>query len=161
MARDAISRQYDVDKNSVTLVCEAGKGGYLPGTITFQAKRGRSIDLVKLRESIAATRLSGGTNMGMEFLEITATGTVQASDKEVVLKVTGTNDVFVLSEAPSAKGTLQRLRDALARGEMVTSVVGRLQGWNGRFPDVLKALAKTPPQNRPVLLVTDFEIAKK
>jgi hypothetical protein len=78
-----------------------------------------------------------------------------------VLKVAGTDDVFVLSEAASAKGTLQRLRDALARGEKVTSVVGRVQGWNGRFPDVLSALAKMPPQTRPVLLVTDFEIAKK
>ena len=77
MARDAIARQYDVDKNSVTLepgpVTEKGKG-YHPGTISFRAKEGKSIDLEKLRQSIAATRLSGGTNMRMDYLEITATG---------------------------------------------------------------------------------------
>jgi hypothetical protein len=139
MASDAIARQYDVNKNSVILTCEPGKQSYRPGTIAFAAKAGKSIDLAKMRESIAATRLSGGTNMGMEYLEITATGAVQASDK----------------------GTLERLRDALARGEKLSSVTGRVQGWNGRFPDVLKALEKAPPESRSVLLVTDFEMHKK
>src|SRR5437016_5436370 len=114
MARDAIARQYDVDKNSVTLTCEPGQGGYRPGTITFHAKKGKSIDLDKIRESITATRLSGGTNMGMEYLEITATGVVEANGKELVFKVSGTDQQFVLAEPPSAKGTLERLREALA-----------------------------------------------
>jgi hypothetical protein len=161
MARDAIARQYDVDKNSVILTCEPGKGGYRPGTIVFYAKRGKSLDLDKIRESITATRLSGGTNMGMDYLEITATGVVEFGDKEGVLKVSGTDQHFVLAEAPSAKGTLQKLREALARGEKVTNVIGRVQGWNGRFPDVLNALAKMPPQSHPVLLLTDFELVKK
>jgi hypothetical protein len=161
MARDAIARQYDVDKNSVLLTCEPGKGGYRPGTIVFYAKRGKSLDLDKIRESIAATRLSGGTNMGMDYLEITATGAVEFGDKEAVLKVSGTDQQFALAEAPSAKGKLEKLREALARGDKVTNIIGRVQGWNGRFPDVLSALAKMPPQSRPVLLLTDFEMAKK
>jgi hypothetical protein len=161
MARDAIARQYDVDKNSVLLTCEPGEGGYRPGTIIFYAKKGKSIDLDKIHESITATRLSGGTNMGMEYLEITATGAVEATDKELILKVAGTTQQFLLSEAPSAKGILQRLREALARGDKVVQVVGRVQGWNGRFPDALKALASLPPQNRHVLLLTEVEMAKK
>src|ERR1700736_2688823 len=161
MAPDAIARQYDVDKNSVLLTCEPGTGSYRPGTIVFHAKKGKSLDLDQIRESIAATRLSGGTSMGMDYLEITASGVVEFGDKEAVLKVSGTDQQFVLAEAPSAKGKLQKLREALAGGGKVTNIIGRVQGWNGRFPDVLKALAKMPPQNRPVLLVTDFEMAKK
>jgi hypothetical protein len=160
MARDAIARQYDVDKNSVILTCEPGKDSYRPGTIIFSAKKGKSIDLDKIRESIAATRLSGGTQMGMEYLEITVHGTVEATDKELLLKVAGTNQAFTLAEPPSAKGTLQRLREAVAPGAKVM-LVGRVQGWNGRFPDALQAIAKTQAQGRAVLLVTDFELAKK
>jgi hypothetical protein len=162
MARDAIARQYDVDKNSVMLTCEPGKESYRPGTITFRAKEGKSINLDQIVESITATRLSGNTNMGMEYLEITAEGVVEASAKEAVLKVSGTGQQFVLREAPSAKGALQRLRDAVARGEKVTSVTGRVDGWKGRFPVALSTLAKTPAsQGRTVLFVTEFDVAKK
>ena len=38
MARDAIARQYDVEKNKVILTCEEGGGSYRPGTIVFHAK---------------------------------------------------------------------------------------------------------------------------
>src|ERR1019366_1788229 len=122
MARDAISRQYDVDKNSMTLTCEGDKSAYRPGMITFQAKKGRSIDLDKMRESITASRLSGGTSMKMEYLEITAIGDVQFGDKEAIFTVAGTNQKFVLGEDPSAKGALQKLRDAQARGEKIANV---------------------------------------
>jgi hypothetical protein len=163
MARDAIARQYDVDKNSVTLFCEPVKGDYRPGTITFQARKGKSIDLEKMRESIAATRLSGGTNMRVVQLEITAKGEVAAGDKELVLKVSGTGQELVLGEDPGAKEELQRLRQALAKGAKITTVTGHVQGWNGRFPDVLKALAPDAPTGRKptVLLVTDLEVAGK
>jgi hypothetical protein len=162
MARDAIARQFDVDKNSVTLTCEPGKGGYRPGLITFYAKKGKSIDLDKIRESIAATRLSGGTNMGMDYLEITARGEIAVSDKEVLLKVSGTDQQFVLGNDPGKKGHLERLRQALKQGQKVTSITGRVQGWNGRFPDALRALAKTAAAQGPmVLLVTEFEIGKE
>jgi hypothetical protein len=150
-----------VEKNAVILTCDEGKGNYRPGTIQFTAKKGTSIDLDKLRESIAATRLSGGTNMGMDYLEITATGTVETRDKELVLKVGGTGEEFVLGESPGAKDALKRLHDAVAKGQAVTGVVGRVPGWQGRFPVALQALAKGPPGGRAVLLVTDFEVAKK
>src|SRR5919202_144121 len=97
MARDAIARQYDVDKNSVTLEPGTVKEQYQAGTISFRAKEGKSIDLEKLRQSIAATRLSGGTNMRMDYLEITATGeVVSAAGKDPVLKVSGTGQEFLL-----------------------------------------------------------------
>src|SRR5262245_37712966 len=108
MARDAIARQYDVDKNSVSLVSEPVQGSYRPGTILFQAKKGRSIDLEKLRESIAATRLSGGTKMSVDWFEITARGELVDRGGELLLKVSGTGEELVLAENPEAKAALQR-----------------------------------------------------
>jgi len=163
MARDAIARQYDVDKNSVILFCEVGKGDYRPGTITFHAKKGRSIDLEKMRESIAATRLSGGTNMRVVSLTLTVAGDVVAGGPELLLRVSGTGQELLLGEDPDQKEELQRLREAQRKGAKITSVTGHVQGWNGRFPDVLKAMAPDAPggRKRPVLLVTDFEVAQK
>ena len=159
MAHDAITRQYDVEKNLVTLTCEEGKGGYRPGLITFHAKKGKSIDLQKIRDSITATRLSGGTGMSVDYLEITVLGAVEIRDKETLLSVSGSALQFSLADAPSAKGKLQKLRDALAQGEKVTSVVGRVEGWTGVFPVVLKGLANAPAVQ--TLQVIDFEIGKK
>jgi hypothetical protein len=164
MARDAIARQFDVDKNSVKLVrsTEPHKGGYHPGTITFQAKDGKSIDLEKVRESISATRLSGGTNMRMDWLEITARGEVAAKDKELILKVSGTGQEFVLAEDPGAKDALAKLRDAVAKGTPIGSVTGHVQGWAGRFPDVLRTVEPATSGKKPItLLVTDFAGVKK
>ena len=162
MARDAIARQYDVEKNSIALVAAAPKGQYVPGMITFHAKKGRSIDLVKLRESIAATRLSGGTNMRVDWLEITIRGEVTTVGSELRLKVAGTGQEFVLGEDPGAKAAWQRLREARERSAKITSVSARVPGWTGRFPDVLKALATDTAAGRTqTLLVTDFEVARK
>ncbi len=166
MARDAIARQFDVDKNSVKLVREDSKeprkGGYHPGTITFNAKKGKSIDLEKVRESIAATRLSGGTNMRMDWLEITALGAVTARGNDLILKVAGTGQQFVLAEDPGAKEALAKLRDAVAKGTSIGSVTGHVQGWSGRFPDVLRAVEPATSGQKPItLLVTDFAAGKK
>jgi hypothetical protein len=156
VAADAIARQYDVNKNSVKLFCEPGKGSYRPGTISFLAKKGKSIDLDQIRESITATRLSGGTNMSVDYLEITVTGDIQAGEKEVVLK--GKNGpAFVLVDGPKTKGIVQKMLEA---SDKVTSVTGQVQGWNGRFPVMLQALAKTSGQERLHLLVTSFETKK-
>ena len=165
MARDAIARLYDVDAKSVMLTPLAKdlpKTGYPPGQIAFEAKQGKSINLDKMAESIAATRLSGGTSMGMDYLEITAKGEVMARDKDLVLKVSGTPEEFVLSDDPSAKDALQRLRQAVERGVKgkTVTVTGRVQGWSGVFPNVLKALAKDAGQKR-TLAVTNFEISKE
>ncbi len=143
----------------MTYSCEDGKGGYRPGLISFQPKKGRSLDLNKIRESIAASRLSGGTAMSVDYFEITALGAVEIRDKEPLLTVSGTEQQFKLIESPNAKGQVQKLRDALGRGDKVTSVTGRVQGWSGQFPAVLRALAN-PPATQTLLLI-DFEIAKK
>jgi hypothetical protein len=167
MARDAIARQYDVDKNRVLLICETETGSYRPGTITFYPKKGKSLDLRKMVESITATRLSGGTGMSVNWLEITATGTVVLDGKTALLKVSGTKQQFVLKEAPEFKnkgGTatpLLRLEAAVASGKTVVSVTGRVDGWTGVFPVVLRGLAKRPPDEPVVLFVTDFETSKK
>src|SRR5262249_62406628 len=107
------------------------------------------------------TRLSGGTDMRMDYLEITARGEVIARDKELVLKVSGTGQEFVLSEEAAAKGGLQRLRDAVAKGERVSTVTARVSGWRGRFADVLAAWAKAPEAQKRKLAVVSFEVEKK
>src|SRR4051812_3422217 len=103
MARDAISRQYDVDRNRMIYYCEPGKGGYRPGTITFFPKPGKTLDLLKIEESIRATRLSGGTSMSTEYLEITARGGATVDDKAALFKVSGTGQAFVLKDAANLK----------------------------------------------------------
>ena len=162
MACDAIARQYDVDAGSIKLIRPKDqKGGYQLGTIEFAAKKGKSIDLDKIDESITATRLSGGTDMHMDYLEITARGEVVERDKDLVLKVSGTGQELVLTEEPTAKGGLQRLREAVARGDKVSTVTGRVPGWSGRFPEALAAWAKAPEAQKRKLAVVDFEVEKK
>ncbi len=166
MARDAIARQYDVDKNAVILHCETNSGSYRPGTITFTPKKGKSLDLRKMEESLRATRLSGGTSMSMDYLEITAVGEAALADKTVSLRVSGTGQQFLLKDAADpktkagAKTPLQRLREAVAAGAKWVSVTGRVDGWSGRFPVVLKGLASRPPEAPSVLFITDFETRK-
>ncbi|MCI0377123.1 MAG: hypothetical protein L0215_05935 [Gemmataceae bacterium] len=160
MARDAIARLYDVDADSVRLENLDNKGRYQHGIIRFRAKTGKSVALDKLHESITATRLSGGTNMGVDYLEITARGDVSMRDKgELHFKVAHSGQTFVLGEDPETKA-LTRLRAHLDKGAKVAGVTGRVQGWSGRFPDVLKALAGDSGQSL-TLLVTDFEINGK
>ena len=162
MALDAIARQYDVDADSTKLTRpKEQKGGYQLGTIEFAAKKGKSIDLDKIHQSITATRLSGGTSMGMDYLEITARGEVIKRDKELVLKVSGTGQDLVLSEGPTAMDGLQRLREAVARGDKVSTVTGRVPGWSGRFPVVLRAWAEAPDAQKRKLTVMDFKVEKK
>ena len=162
MARDAIARQYDVDADSIFILQPPGqRGSYQLGTIEFAPKKTRSIDLDKIHESITATRLSGNTSMSMDYLEITAKGEVIERDKELVLKVSGTGQELSLSEEPTAEAGLQRLREAVARGDKVSTVTGRVPGWSGRFPDVLRAWAKAPDTQKRKLAVVDFKIEKK
>src|SRR5262249_40425719 len=144
---DTIARQSDVDKSSITYDVEPGTGKYRNGTITFAAKKGKSIDLEKLRESIQATRLGGNTNSAVNYLEITAEGEVVVGDKETLLKVSGADPQILLGDDPKAKPkegektAYQRLTDALAAGKKIASVTGRVQGWSGRWPVVLRQLA--------------------
>jgi hypothetical protein len=162
MASDAIARQYDVDANLNKITPAKGqKGSYQLGTITFSAKKGKSIDLDKIAESITATRLSGGTNMSVDYLEITVTGEVIVRDKQLVLKVSGTGQELVLIEDATAKDMLGRLREYVAGGNKVSKVTGRVPGWSGRFPEVLAAWAKAPDSQKRRLAVVGFKAEKK
>jgi hypothetical protein len=160
MAADAVARQYDVDKNRMTLVCETESGSYRPGIITFFPKTGKSIDLRKMEESLRATRLSGGTSMSVSYLDITVVGELIGNGEAVQLKGAGGSGLFVLKAAKD-NSALQRLREAAGAGAKTVSVTGRVDGWSGRFPVMLGALAKRSANEPVVLFVTDFEAGKK
>ena len=153
MARDATARQYDVDADAVRLDLSKGE-------ITFRARKGRLVDLDKLHESIWATRLSGNTGMGLNWIDVTAVGEVAAEKDRLVLKVKGSDRLFVLKEDPGAKvgetTAYARLREAAERGQKEVSVTGRVEDWRGHFPPFLKSLPKKPR----ALLVKDFGPAK-
>ena len=61
MARKAAARLYDVDENKVAFLRSKRLKRYTHGTIPFQAKKGKLIDLDKLHKSVWATRLSKGS----------------------------------------------------------------------------------------------------
>jgi hypothetical protein len=157
VARDAIARLDDVNQESAKRVNDKS-------LVSFEAKPGRSIDLKKLHEALKGTRLAGKTGSVVHYLEVTALGTAERSGDEVLWLVSGTKQAFTLLQAgeikPEPTKTLANLRDALGQGQKVASVTGRVQGWSGRFPDVL---AKYPPgpvarDARPGLTVTDFQV---
>jgi len=156
VARDAIARLYDVEKNRVALEIDKG-------TITFSAKRGNSIELNKIHESIKATRLSGNTGMRVNALEITAVGKVVVVEAQgekpptLRLKVNGTLQEFVLGEGANNK-LLQQLREAVGASDF--TVTGRVDGWNSHFPPFLNS--PPPPGNGdpPLLIVTEFKKGK-
>jgi hypothetical protein len=57
---------------------------------------------------------------------------------------------------------LQRLWAALAKGQRVTSVTGRVDGWNGPFPKLLNVPPPPgEPGKSPLLIVTDFQTAAR
>ena len=160
--RDAVARQVDVQKDSVQLTCEKGEGKYRPGKVTFQAKKGQSIKLGKIQELIASTRLSGHTNMRVNYLEITVRGSLAVRGVETILKVSGTTQHFEL--AADDRDLEKVLLAAADRSEKEVTVVGRVDGWNGRFPVVLRTLAKRygTDGKKPILLVIkSLEVAEQ
>lgn len=170
MARDAIARQFDVDKHSVLLDQQRG-------TIAFFAKKGQSIHVEKLFASFQATRMSGRTGNCLVSLALVATGEVVLVEKDAVLKVAGTTQQFLLGEDPTArprdgeKTPYQKLQETLAGGAQRVRVTGRMAGWDGHFPEFLRALPGTlakdpdhpdqPSAKKPVLQVTGFQIIEK
>jgi hypothetical protein len=147
VARDATARQFDVDADAVRLDLAKGE-------ITFRAKKGRLVDLDKLHESIWATRLGVGTGMAMDWLDVTAVGDLVAEKERIVLKVKGSDQLFVLKEGDNK--VFARLRDAAERGEKSVSVTGRVEDWSGHFPPFLKTLPKKPR----AIVVKEFESVK-
>ena len=148
MARDATARLYDVDADSIVLDKKAG-------TIVFQAKKGRLVSLDKLHESIWATRLGDGTGMALHQLEVTAAGEVVVTGKDVTLKVPGPDQQFILVDDARAP-VLERLREAVQKGEKVASVTGRVDGWAGNFTKFLSTLPAQPRR----IVVKEFQLAK-
>ena len=133
-------------------------GKYDTGTVTFRARPGKLIDLDKLHESIWATRLSAGTSSGLVSLDATAVGEMVVGEQETILKVDGSTAQFVLVKNPDKQheASFDQLRAALGRGEKVASVTGRVDGWSGVWPKVLKTLPAKPRR----ILVTEFEMSK-
>jgi hypothetical protein len=151
VARDAIARQYDVDADGVKLDLKKGE-------VTFHAKKRRLVDLDKLHESIWATRLSGGTGMALNWLDVRAVGGVVLEKDRVVLKVSGSDAVFVLkADGKAGQAVLERLRKSVESGQKKLSVFGRVDGWKGHFPPWLKSLPKKPRE----ILVKEFEAVKE
>src|SRR6516162_9114165 len=132
MVRDTIARQSDVDKNSIKYEVEPGTARYRHGTIAFAAAKGKSIDLEKLQKSLKATRLGKGTRSGVNYLEITAEGEVVVVKKDIILKVSGSNQEFRIIQDPKTKTKegvstpYQRLRAALDKGAKIANVTGRV-----------------------------------
>jgi hypothetical protein len=152
VARDATARLYDVDANSIVLDKKAG-------TITFQAKKGRVVDLDRFHESIWATRLGDRTGMTLHRLEVNTAGAAEVNGNEVLLKVPGSDQGFVLIEDintrnGSAKTPMERLREAANRGPVQVKVTGQIDNWSGN----LTTLSKTLPAKPRRLLVKEFQI---
>ena len=158
MARGATARLYDVDHDQLKFVKKRLTKNYDQGTIAFRARQGRLVDLDKLHESLWATRLSGGTSSGVICLEVTVVGEVVRQDNQVLLKVLDSDKQFVLVTDVKAKprepsaSAFKELPQAIARGETSLRVTGYVDGWVGRWPDVLRR----SPAPRPKLMVTGF-----
>jgi hypothetical protein len=175
VAIKALARQSDVEPKSVRVEMKDG------GQVVFAAKPGHSLELEKIHAALKETRLSGkpgSTRAQLLYLELTVEGEVVESGKALVLKVNGTTQVFRLEEEPAARANpaevteLGRLQKVLAQGGKVIRVTGRVKGWSGHFPAVLRELPgefAPPPDNPhqpsvrqpPLLHVVGFEEAKK
>ena len=163
MARDATARLYDVDEQRLEFKrLTFDKEKYDHGEIHFQAKKGKLVEIDKLRESIWATRLSGGTRSGVISLVVNVKGKVIVEQKESRLQATGSKRHFVLASDPDVEITAgattpyDKMLKAIDQGKKVTQVTGRIDGWVGRWPRVL---AKEHPKS-PRLLVMSFETSK-
>jgi hypothetical protein len=146
VARDATARLYDVDASSITMDKKAG-------VITFQAKKGRLVDLDRLHESIWATRLGDRTGMELRRLEVTVVGEVVFADNNVLLKVPGSDQHFVLGADSKAPAALGRLEEAVRKGEKVLRVTGQVEGWTGNLTRLTSKLPARPRR----ILVSEFQ----
>jgi hypothetical protein len=146
MVREAAARLYDVDRNTVVVTRLTETGKYDTGTIALRAKPGKLIDLDQLLESIWATRLSGGTKSGLVSIEVTAVGNVAILGEDMVINVSGSDSHFVIRRHsdPKHQRAFDELREASARGEKVVRVSGQLDGWSGRWPDLLRKIPAKP-----------------
>jgi hypothetical protein len=148
-----------VDRDLVRLDTEAG-------TIVFQAKKGKLLAVDQIYESFLATTLYGPNGIeSVRYLEVTALGEVVVVDGTTLLKVADTTHRFALGNDPDSKPTagkktaFQRLREALAKGERVTGVTGRVHRWN--IPLSAKDEDQQAGKKPLLLIVMDFQAALK
>jgi len=155
VACEATARLYDVDEDSVVFKRLRKTAKYDQATVTFRARSGKLIDLDKLHESIWATRLSGGTRSGLVSLDVTAVGEVVKAGDDFLLKVSGSDDPFVLLQHPDEQhaGAFQDVR-AAADANGVVRINGRIDNYKGRWPGVLQKRPATPRR----ILVNDIEV---
>ena len=158
MACDATARLYDVDEDTVKFKKLQKTEKYDQGTITFRARKGQLIDLDKLHESIRATRLSGGTSSGLVHLDVTAIGQIITPDGQTRLKVSGSDAEFVLLEQAEtdSAAAFGPLLDATGKVKHQVRVTGRIDNYQGRWPNVLRQ----PPTKPRRILVTSLEMVK-
>jgi len=159
MAREATARLYDVDENKVALLRPKRLDRYTHGTIKFQAKKGKLIDLDKLHESVWATRLSKGTRSGLVSLEVTAVGSISGGSKQPRLDIARSNAFFLLQKGKSKqeRAAFERMIETVRQdGQSQTvRVTGTVDGWGGVWPSVLKKLPRKPRR----IIVTGFQVA--
>ena len=159
MARDATARLYDVDENKVAFLRPKKLGKYTHGTIKFQARKGKLIDLDKLHESVWATRLSKGTRSGLVSLEVTAVGSLVFTNKQLRLVIPGSKAFFILGRGKSKQeqAAFKQVTQALLQGNFrrtqTVRVTGTVEGWGGVWPSVLKKLPRKPRR----IIVTGFQ----
>jgi len=158
VACDATARLYDVDEDSVVFKRLRKTEKYDQATVTFRARKGKLVDLDKLHESIWATRLSRGTRSGLVSLDVTAVGEIVQTDDQLLLRISGSDEQFVLAKNSDDKhaATYANVK-AIAGANSVVRITGQIDNYRGRWPSVLE---KSPAKPRRVL-VTGVEVIEQ
>ena len=155
MACDATARLYDVDVDSVVFEKLQKSEKYDQGTVTFFARKGKLIDLDQLHESLWATRLSGGTRSGLVSLEVKVIGEVVTAEDKTLLKVAGSDKVFVLGKHSDEQHAAAFTKLSASAGKAV-KLTGIIDKYVGQWPSVLRE----QPVNPRRILVTGVEFAE-
>jgi hypothetical protein len=123
------------------------------GTIRFQARSGRSVDLDAVRRALEGARLFPREGLRLDYLEVTVAGEAAAVGKSLRLKALGGRQEFILVPGAGRDAApFRRLQGALKQRRKVTTVTGRVSGWSG------SALPAAREENKPTsLVVTAFE----
>jgi len=155
VACDATARLYDVDVDSVVFEKLQKSEKYDHGTVTFFARKGKLIDLDQLHESVWATRLSGGTRSGLVSLEVTVIGEIVAGEDKTLLKVSGSDKVFVLGKHADEQYAAAFTELSTSAGKAV-KLTGIIDNYAGQWPSVLRE----KPVNPRRILVTGVGVAE-
>ena len=113
-----------MDKDSIKIDHEKS-------TLTFRPKPGKSVDPSAIHAALKPTRLGKNAGSVLSYFRLTAVGPI-IGEKELRLRVRGTNLEFVLAETPEAKPDkggrtlLQHLCGELAKGHGDMEVTGYL-----------------------------------